>query len=89
MRELEADDEVDTGETLRVSYDGTTVEGVVSELKHDGDKIVIAGNDGETYILFRPWVAQMGFDFDRGSPIDGAERTRLSDDPDKIEVLDR
>jgi len=87
MQKLSSDTDVEQGDTIRVEYDGESVTGEVREVKHDGDKIVIDGDDGTEYVLYRPMIASLGFDFDEGGAIDGSQATRLSDDPDTVEVL--
>lgn len=88
MSELEAGDEVEQGVTIRVHYDGETVEGTVTETRSSGKKAIIEGEDGDDYALFIPQYSFDGFDLQRGNPLAGASREVVTRDADKVEVLD-
>lgn len=90
MRELEANDEVETGATIRVSYDGgKTFEGEV--VAHDkrsmGDRTDLVDADGEEYVLFHPMASFDDFDLQQGGHIDGSSRSTVTKSPDSVEVL--
>lgn len=84
MRELDAGDDVAQGATIHIHDDGDVIEGEVDRCDHGGDKLIIDGDDGNSYALFVPQWSYEGFDVRRR--LDEGTHEVVTEDADKVEV---
>lgn len=88
MSEITRDDEIETGDRLRVNYDGESIEGEVVREELHKDKVVLQSDDGQGYTLFVPEHSFESWMLDEGGADGPSGRSRVTGDADSVERVD-